>query len=442
VTGFILTGKQQEAQELLRGAATHIALTGGSRSGKTALLLRAVALRALKASKSRHAILRFRLNHLKASIINDSWPKMLGQCFPQVKVGLDKQDLFATFPNGSQVWFGGLDDKERVEKVLGQEHSTIYLNECSQISFQSRNMAMTRLAQAVNHDVKSHEDEPLPLRMYYDANPPKKSHWLYHLFVRKLKPGTLQTLNNPNDYVTMQMNPIDNLANLPKGYIDTLKDLPVHMRKRFLDGEYGDTAPGALWDEDVFEKWRHMSGELVDMLRIVVAVDPSGASDDEDENNDDIGIVVCGLGTDGNAYVLEDLTLHGSPAKWGNVATTAYDRHSADLIVGEVNYGGTMVEFVVRAASPHVPYKSVTATRGKVVRAQPIAALYEQGKVRHVGNFAKLEDELCAFTETGYQGAKSPNRADALVWAMTELFPGIAQGKSEFKPIKFAGWGG
>ncbi len=155
----------------------------------------------------------------------------------------------------------------------------------------------------------------------------------------------------------------------------------------------------------------------------------------------DIGIVVCGLGSDGNGYVLEDLTLHAGPATWGKVATTAYERHAADRIVGEVNYGGAMVEFVVKAAKPDVPYKSVTATRGKVVRAEPIAALYEQGKVRHVGNFAALESELSAFTTTGYQGESSPNRADAMVWGMTELFPGIISEHKEFKPIKFAGWG-
>jgi len=125
--------------------------------------------------------------------------------------------------------------------------------------------------------------------------------------------------------------------------------------------------------------------------------------------------------------VLEDLTINTGPKTWGNVATTAYDRHAADLIVGETNYGGEMVKFVVRASKPDVPFKKVTASRGKAVRAEPIASLTEQGKIRFAGKFNDLEDELCAFTTGGYVGPSSPNRADAMVWAFSELFPGIVQ---------------
>jgi phage terminase large subunit-like protein len=106
---------------------------------------------------------------------------------------------------------------------------------------------------------------------------------------------------------------------------------------------------------------------------------------------------------------------------------TAYERHQADVVVGEVNFGGEMVRHTIQTARPRTPYKAVTATRGKVVRAEPISALYEQGKVRHVGIFNDLEDELCAFSTFGYMGSGSPNRADALVWALTELFPGLTK---------------
>jgi phage terminase large subunit len=123
------TQRQLAAQALLAGIATHILLYGGSRSGKTFLLVRAVVMRALKAPKSRHAILRFRFNHIKASIIHDTFPKVMEVCFPEVRYRLDKTDWFAEFPNGATIWFGGLDDKERTEKILGQEYVTIYLNE-------------------------------------------------------------------------------------------------------------------------------------------------------------------------------------------------------------------------------------------------------------------------------------------------------------------------
>ena len=175
------------------------------------------------------------------------------------------------------------------------------------------------------------------------------------------------------------------------------------------------------------------------MVRIVVPVDPSGASDNEEENNDDIGIGVIGLGSDGNAYVFEDLTIHAGPAKWGGVVVSAYIRHGADRVIGEDNFGGEMVKFVVQTAATKekaiVSYKSVRASRGKTVRAEPVSALHETGKIKFVGRFDELEDELMAFTTTGYTGAKSPNRADWFVWGIYELFPGLT--KPEEKKIDY-----
>ena len=181
------------------------------------------------------------------------------------------------------------------------------------------------------------------------------------------------------------------------------------------------------------------------MQRIVVAVDPSGADDVDNMDNDAIGIVVAGLGVDGNGYLLEDITCKGGPALWGKVATTAYERKMADCVLGEENYGGAMVKHVIQTARRNTPYKKVTASRGKVVRAEPVSALAEQGRIRHAGFFPELEDELCAFTTAGYIGEESPNRADAYVWAFTELFGGIITGKKT-KPTPYhaprGGWMG
>ena len=426
---FELTEKQKEANALLASDASHIMLAGGSRSGKTFLIMRAKVIRRLKAPGSRGATLRFRFGHVKQSIVYDTFPTVMRLCFPQVKWELSKSDWYVKFENGSEEWFGGLDDKERTEKILGTEFADIFLNECSQISYSARNMAVTRMAQSVQDVVRNCG---LKVRMYYDMNPANNAHWTYRMFRTKCDPESRQALPNPDDFAFMRLNPKDNQANLSPDYIKTLEALPPRLRKRFLEGEFSDATQNALFTEETIEKWRNIDGELPDMLRIVVAVDPSGADDTDNIDNDEIGIVVCGLGIDGVGYVLEDLTCKAGPKVWGKVATDAFDRYEADRIVAETNYGGAMVGFVIRAARDRTPFRAVTASRGKVVRAEPVSALMELGKIRMAGIFREMEDELCAMTTMGYMGDNSPNRADAMIWAMTDLFPELV--KKEEKP--------
>lgn len=439
--GYKPTEKQLEATKLLGSAATHVMLYGGSRSGKTFNILRVIATRALAAPGSRHAVLRFRFNHAKSSVIDDTFPKMMKLCFPDVEYKLDKSWWFYEFPNGSQIWIGGLDDKERTEKILGQEHATLFFNECSQIPFESVQLALTRLAQNVTYKVTKSQgamsavmELPLRLKAFYDCNPPRQSHWVYEQFIKKRDPGTKKPLPDPGEYAVLQMNPNDNKANLPEAYFKTLNSLAAHLRERFLHGKFGSDDANALFSGDGFEKWRSVQDGLPEMQRIVIAVDPSGSGDKDNAHNDAIGIVVAGLGTDGNGYLLEDLTCKAGPKVWGNIVATAFDRWEADLVVGETNYGGEMVKFVVQSAKPRVPFMKVTASRGKVVRAEPVSALVEQGKIRHAGNFVELEEELCAFTTNGYVGSGSPNRGDAYVWAFAALFPGIVKEKAKTEP--------
>ena len=374
----------------------------------------------------------------------DTLPKVMRSCFPQVPCNINKSDWFLPFPNGAEIWLGGIDDKDRTEKILGKEFATILLNECSQIPYNSRNLVVTRLAQKCDYVLEG-EHRTLALKMYYDQNPPSKSHWAYQLFYQHRDPDSKQPVGDAQNYVHMTLNPGDNVENLPADYISTLEKLPARLRRRFLEGRYGDTAEDALWTEELIERWRAQTDELPRMLRIIVAIDPSGSGDEDNAANDEIGIIVVGLGIDGNAYVLEDATVKAGPKVWGDVATSAYDRHAANLIVAETNFGGAMVEFVIKAAKPGVPFKRITASRGKSVRAEPISALTEQGKVRFAGQFVQLEDELCGFTSRGYMGANSPNRADALVWAVSELFPAIARvaPKQKVAPVEEAiGWMG
>lgn len=433
---FELTPKQQAANKLLGGPALHLLLYGGSRSGKTFLIIRAIVWRSIYAPGSRHAVLRFRLAHVKASIVNDTFPKVMKLCFPNEPWSLDKQEWRVIFTRtGSEIWFGGLDDKERTEKILGMEFASIFLNECSQIPYSSRNLAVTRLAQRVQIKWENSEPCDMRLKMYYDENPPDKAHWTYRLFRLGIDPETKERLRDDGNYACLQVNPRDNLENLPDKYISTLEGLSARNRRRFLEGEFRDARPDALFTDEMFDKWRYLDlTELPDMVRIVVAIDPSGSGDVDNSENDAIGIVVAGLGTDGVAYCIEDLTVLAGPRTWANIAVTAYDRHSADLIVYESNFGGEMVRQVIRSVRSNIPTKEMRASRGKVVRAEPISALVDQGKVRMAGNFVELEEELCGFTTAGYTGSSSPNRADAFVWAMAELFPAIVKPRDEDKP--------
>lgn len=421
-----LTKAQQEAQKVLAGNATHIMLEGGSRSGKTFLLTRGVTTRAIKAPKSRHCILRFRFNHIKASIIMDTFPRVMETCFPDVPYEMNKTDWMATIQNNSEIWFGGLDDKARTEKVLGREFATIYLNEISQITLEARNMAVTRLAQKTYQEVNGIKKE-LPIRMYYDLNPTTKGHWGYRLFHEGRDPETKQSIADPKDYAFYRINPEDNLANLSDSYLRVLKGMSARQQRRFLRGEWSDENPNALFSEVDIDRWRVIDGRVPDLVRVLVSVDPSGSGDTDNADNDAIGIIVGGLGIDGRAYILEDLTVKAGPATWGRIATSAYDRHGAGAVIGESNFGGEMVRFTIQTARPRTPYKEVHASRGKMVRAEPMSALYENGKVCHVGYFPELEDELTAFSTAGYMGTGSPNRGDALIWLLTELFPALTK---------------
>ena len=417
------TGKKELANRLLGSAATHCLLYGGSRASKSFLILRAMLIRAL-AHKSRHAALRYRFNHIKASLVYDTLPKVMEICFPGVAnhCHLDKSDWFYSLPNGSEIWFGGLDDKERTEKILGQEYASLFFNECSQIPWNSRNIAVTRLAQ----------NTPLRLKAYYDCNPPSDAHWVYKVFINKLDPETRAHLKDKTNYDCFgPLNAEDNREHLPESYFRELDALPDRMRRRFFLGQFGSAQENALWTYAVLDRHRQIGGVLPDLARVVIAVDPSGCSGEEDKRSDEVGIIVIGLGTDGKAYVLEDLSARLGPPDWGKAVVAAFDRHQADAVVAEVNFGGAMVAEVIRAAQGtgmrRIPVREVHASRGKHIRAEPASALYEQGKVVHVGYFEQLEEQLCSMTTAGYAGDRSPDRADALVWGLSDLFPALTR---------------
>ncbi|WP_404415515.1 DNA-packaging protein [Brevundimonas vesicularis] len=228
-----------------------------------------------------------------------------------------------------------------------------------------------------------------------------------------------------------------NRANLAASYLDKIvtRYQGTRLGRQELDGEILDDFPGALWTRAMIDD-ALKDAAPPNMQRIVVAIDPSGTGGDDE--GDSIGIVVAGKGVDGRAYVLADRTCKLSPDGWGRRAVAAYHEFGADRIVAERNYGGAMVEHVIRTVDRRVPYREVTASRGKILRAEPIAALYEQGKVKHVAGLRDLEDQMCAMTSEGFMGDASPDRVDALVWALTEL---MVTGKGPATVIKQSTFG-
>lgn len=410
---------QLAGYRFLQGPQRYLNLVGGSRSGKTVLIVRAIIARAIEQA-SRHAILKFRSNSVWPSIGLDTFPKVMELFFPGTPYEANKQYGFFSLPvNGqpgkfSEIWLGGLDEKERVDKILGREYVSILLNECSQISYDAYLTAVSRLAQIVP-DMKQ--------RMYCDLNPTNKGHWTNKVFGEHIDPLDNKPLPNVEDYARMFLNPKDN-PNLTPEYLRSLASMPARKRLRFFEGLYHDDTENALWSYDNIQRNRVKRAQVPDLVKVVVAIDPSGAASADDTGKDAIGIVVAGLGRDGKCYILKDATLLAGPTVWGRVAVEQYYIHKADRIVAETNYGGAMVEYVIKMTDQRVSFVEVKASRGKAVRAEPVSVLYHKDLVCHVEEMQELEDELLAFTDYGYIGEKSPNRADALVWAVTDLMLG------------------
>lgn len=223
----------------------------------------------------------------------------------------------------------------------------------------------------------------------------------------------------------------DNAVNLPSGTLARLRERyeGTRLGRQELFAELLEDVQGALWTTAMIEP--HRVKGAPDLARIVVAVDPSGTSGKD--GGDEIGIVVAGKSRDGKYFVLEDGSCQLSPEGWARRVADLYEKWGADRVIAEKNFGGDMVAAVMRNVAKELPIKLVTASRGKAVRAEPIAALYEQEKVHHVGHFDTLEDQMCAMTPAGYVGEGSPDRADALVWALTEL-----QGKGYYYDLAAA----
>jgi phage terminase large subunit-like protein len=305
-----------------------------------------------------------------------------------------------TWPNGAQAWTYNATEPDQLR---GPQHDGAWVDELAKFQYAQETWDQLQFGLRLGkHPRQLVTTTPRPIPV-----------------IRRL-------INDPTCLVTRGRT-YDNADNLAAPFLKQVEERygGTRLGRQELEGEILDDMPGALWNREIIDGAR--KPELPDLDRIIVAVDPAASSG---EDADETGIVAVGIARDpdGNTrgYVIADRSLRGTPDEWAAAAVSLYHELDADRIVAEKNQGGEMVSAVIRAKDRNVPITLVTATRGKVVRAEPIAALYEQGRVHHVGRFDKLEDQMCLFTrDTDRTPGNSPDRVDALVWGLTSVFEKI-----------------
>lgn len=418
-------GQERVWDGLYQSAARFCLVFGGSRSGKTFLTIYTIIVRALKSPASKHLVVRQEASAARASLGRGNMATIrvvLRLCFPGVEATWNEQYGYYEFPNKSELWIGGLNDDKAMERILGNEYVTIYINEASEVKHTAFVLLRSRLAQ-VCEDIHGNK---MIQRFYVDLNPTNRMHWTYRVWVDGVDPEDGNQINR-DQYGYAVINPYDNRLNLDPDYLADLENLGERARKRFLLGEYSADDDNALWRREYIKRvyLTEQNTLPMRMRRIVVAIDPAIS---KTAHSDETGIVAMGLGEDGFGYVIEDASGKYRPEEWAKRAISLYKTWGADRIVAEINQGGDMVESVLRAVDQSIPYRAVRANRGKERRAEPVAALYEKGRVFHVGTHTDLEDQMCAMT-IGFDDKAmgwSPDRVDALVWAGTELFPELS----------------
>ncbi|MEB3270008.1 MAG: phage terminase large subunit, partial [Leptolyngbya sp.] len=384
-------------------------VTGGRGSGKSYAVTLALAMM-LREPGYRILFTRYTLTAAKDSIIPEFLEKVdiLG-CASEFEAS---QNSVVNTVSGSEILFRGIKTSSgnQTAKLKSLQGINVWvLDEAEELDDEE---TFDRIDLSIR-------DRRQPNLVLLVMNPPHKAHWLYGRFFA----GLGQEFCGQRDGVTyIHSTYEDNRRNLPETFVSLaakLRDSNPTRYNHIWRGHWADQAAGALWTWDMIDRYRHRVGALPAFRRVVVAIDPAVTSSDD---SDETGIVCAAADLTGGYYVLSDLTKRATPHDWATTAIGEYRRRQADRIVAETNNGGDMVEATIRNVDGAVSYQKVTASRGKMVRAEPVAALYEQGLVHHVGSFPALETEM--MTYTGASTQDSPNRMDALVWALSALMDG------------------
>lgn len=385
-------------------------ITGGRGSGKSYAVSSSVCLEQSRANYNT-LYLRQTLVSAHISIIPEYWEKVellhLQSAFQRSLTEISSR----TSP--WQIYFRG------IQTSRGS-------NEAQLKSIKRVGLAIIDEAQEVTDEAAfdridySLRDKGLKNRVIFSLNPTNDKHWICRRFFRERGvPDDFNGIVGDTCYIHTDYR--DNRDNLDTDFLRLAEECrlnnPMKYRNIFLGFWAGDVE-GALWTAEMIDNWR-VDAAPADLDRIVVAVDPAVTSADD---SDETGIVVAGVKRmrgEPHYFVLADRSKHSSPQAWGAAVVNAYHEYRADRVVAEVNNGGDLVEIMLKGFGERIPYKAVRASRGKLVRAEPVAALYERGLVHHVGRFGQLEDQMRTYQ--GRDTEKSPDRMDALVWALTEL---------------------
>lgn len=430
IAEFTLTSRQVDALRVMTdGVARHTLLLGGSRSGKTLLATRALILRALTYPRSRHLMVRLHRSTAEKYLWKQTLKDTIDKCFRGVNFEYNNSRMILTAPNKSSVWVGGLEEGDGGDGLLGSDWNTLLFDEANEMLPESMQKARTRLS------LKTYSADRKRLcvnRTFATVNPTYKTHHLYKTYVEKQDIFRDMPMDDEvaSLYNWVRINPVDNMANLSPEYLIELRSLSEANRRRFLEGEWSEESKDALFKLSNINRARIRTQQEVSALnfdKIVVGVDPAVTSGAQ---ADWTGIVVCGwvrpASTDrrssGQYYILDDRSIKGTAEEWAQAVYDAYIHWKADLIIGEANNGGDLVEMNIRSVSRVAPYKKVWASRGKAVRAQPVVALSERGDLHVCVSLPELEGEMVGWNPDS--GEPSPNRLDAMVWAISELMGG------------------
>lgn len=390
----------------------YILIQGGRGSGKSFALSAAMATRAQMAAGWKILYTRYTITSAKDSIIPEFLEKVdlmgLSDGFAPTQ-----KDVTHT-GTGSELLFRGIKTSSgnQTAKLKSLQGVNVWvLDEAEELDDEDT-------FDTIDLSVRDGRHQNLVILC---LNPSHKKHWIYRRFFvdTGVEPGFCGVAGN---VLYIHTTYEDNRRNLPDDYCAIADRLKATNRVKWdhiWQGAWLDEMAGALWTWNMINDYRINPDDMPQLERIVIPIDPAVTAN---ANSDETGIVPVGRGVDGHYYVLDDVSLRATPLGWAQAASAQFRKWNADRVIGEVNNGGDLVETNLRQVDRQMPYKAVRASRGKIVRAEPIAALYEQGLVHHVGTFTDLETEM--MTYTGAANDASPNRLDALTWGLAELSAG------------------